>query len=205
MTILMISAAFVGFVHSLAPSHWLPVVLMAKMRKWPLKMTLLGALVTSSGHIVLSILLGLFSIWVGSHFLSNYEGEIEQYAGLALAIFGLVYAGLAFFRHSGCHGHIHHGPSPKKNKAPFLFLFSLGLSPCVAALPVFAAATSEGSVAVVLTLLSFAVGVLLSLFSSTLLVSRGIINLDHPLFEHYGDVITGLGVALMGFILFFVS
>ena len=203
MTILMISAAFVGFVHSLAPSHWLPVVLMGKMRKWPLELMLLGALVTASGHIVLSILLGLFSIWVGSHFLSDYEEVIEQYMGLALGLFGLIYAGLAFFRHSGCHGHIHHGPSPRRNKAPFLFLFSLGLSPCVAALPVFAAAAAAGSVAVAMTLISFAVGVLFSLLSATVLVSRGIINLDHPIFEHYGDVITGLGVTLMGIILFF--
>src|SRR5690242_12645224 len=105
MIILAFSAAFVGFVHSLAPGHWLPVVLMAKTRRWSRKTAILGAMVTASGHIFLSILLGAVSIWVGVHLFAQYESEIERYAGLALGVFGLLYAGMAFFRHSHCHGH----------------------------------------------------------------------------------------------------
>jgi cytochrome c biogenesis protein CcdA len=203
--ILALSAAFVGLVHSLAPGHWLPVVLMAKARRWPLKTALLGALIAASGHIFLSIILGVVSIWIGAHFFSQYESEIERYAGLALAVFGLAYAAFAFFRHSSCHGHTHHGPDPKGKKAPFLFLFSLGFSPCVAVLPVFAAAASEGSLVTVITLIAFAIGVLISLLGATLVVSLGLIKLDHPLLEHYGDVITGMGVAILGVVLFLVS
>jgi len=205
MIIIAFSAAFVGLVHSLSPGHWLPVVLMAKSRKWSLKTAVLGAAVTASGHILLSIALGLLSIFIGAHFFSQYETEIEGYAGLGLGAFGLIYAGMAFFRHSHCHGHTHHGPDPRGKKAPFVFLFSLGFSPCVAVLPVFAAAAAEGSLATILTLISFSLGVLVSLVGSTLLVSRGFVKLDHPLFEHYGDVITGCGVAVMGLILFFIS
>jgi cytochrome c biogenesis protein CcdA len=205
MMILAFSAAFVGLVHSLAPGHWLPVVLMAKARKWPIRTAVIGALMTASGHILLSLALGVASIWIGAQLLSSYEPEIERYAGLALSLFGLVYAGFSFFRHSHCHGHTHHGPDPRGRKAPFFFLFSLGLSPCVAVLPVFAAAASEGALAVTVTLAAFAVGVLTSLIGSTLLVSLGLVKLDHPIFEHYGDVITGLGVTLMGLLLFFFS
>ena len=96
-------------------------------------------------------------------------------------------------------------PNPKGKKAPFIFLFSLGFSPCVAVLPVFAAAAAEGYVAAVCTFVSFSLGVLLALIGSTILVSLGLIKLDHPIFEHFGDVITGCGVALMGVILFFLS
>ncbi len=205
MILLSISAAFVGFVHSLAPGHWLPVVLMAKMRKWPMKTAVAGAIVTASGHIFLSILLGLVSIWVGVHFLSQYEELIEKYAGLALGIFGLVYGGLSFLRHSHCHGHTHHGPVLQQQKTPFVFLFSLGFSPCIAVLPVFAAAASEGSTATILTVFAFSLGVLASFIGSTVVVSLGLVKLDHPVFEHYGDVITGCGVALMGFLLFYLS
>jgi len=72
-------------------------------------------------------------------------------------------------------------------------------------LPVFAAAASEGSFPVILTLASFSLGVVASLVGSTLLVSLGLVKLDHPIFEHYGDVITGCGVAVMGVLLFFFS
>jgi ABC-type nickel/cobalt efflux system permease component RcnA len=204
MVILALSAAFVGLVHSLAPGHWLPVVLMAKTRRWSLKTAVLGAIVAASGHIFLSILLGLVSIWFGVQLFSQYEAQIEKYAGLALGAFGLIYAGFSYFRHSSCHGHTHHGPDPRNQKTPFVFLFSLGLSPCVAVLPVFAAAASEGYFTTTMTLISFSIGVLLALVGSTLLVSLGLVKLDHPIFEHFGDVITGFGVALMGLILFFL-
>jgi len=187
------------------PGHWLPVVLMAKTRRWSLSTAILGAVITALGHIFLSILLGVASIWIGVHFLSQYESEIERYAGAILGVFGLFYGILAFFRHSECHGHTHHGPDPKGQKAPFLFLFTLGLSPCVAALPVFAAAATEGTLATFLTLAAFSIGVLTSLIGSTVLVTLGLVKLDHPLLEHYGDVITGAGVAVMGLILFFIS
>lgn len=206
MLILAFSAGFVGLVHSLAPGHWLPVVLMAKSKRWSIKTAILGATVAASGHIILSILLGLSSILLGARFLSNYESEIERYSGLGLAIFGFTYAGISFFRHSACHGHTHHGPNPKNGrKTPFIFLFSVGFSPCVAVLPVFAAAAVQGMPSMILSLLFFAFGVLLSLIGSTLLVTLGLIKLDHPLFEHYGDVITGVGVFLMGIALFFIS
>lgn len=206
MILILLSAAFVGFVHSLSPGHWLPIVLMAKTRRWPLRTALAGAVVMSAGHIFISSLLGLFAMWIGVHFLSQNEGQIERCAGVLLAAFGVIYALVAYFRHSTCHGHTHHGPDPKKGrKTPFLFLFSLGFSPCVAVLPVFAAAASEGSATLIFSLVCFAVGVLGALVGATLLVSLGLMKLDHPIFEHYGDVITGVGVAVMGFILFLVS
>src|SRR5436305_839146 len=107
MIILAFSAASVGLIHSLSPGHWLPVVLMAKARKWSVKTAIFGALVAASGHILLSVLLAILSIFIEIHFLSDYEGVIEKYAGLALVLFGLLYAGRAFFSQIRCHNHSH--------------------------------------------------------------------------------------------------
>jgi len=202
MILVALSAALVGFFHSLAPGHWLPVILTTKARRWSVQKALLGALVAALGHILISILLGVLSIELGAALLSRYEPEIEHYAGLGLAAFGLIYGTLAFFRHSSCVGHTHHGPQPKPEKAPFLFLFSVGFSPCVAALPVFAAAAPHGVLAVALTLVAFAMGVITALAGATLLVTLGLVRLDHPFLEHYGDVMTGAGVALLGIAIF---
>ena len=211
MIFLLISAAFVGLVHSLTPGHWLPIVLMAKTQRWPLRTALAGAVVTASGHVFISILLGIAPMMVGVHFITQSEAQIERYAGLLLAVFGVLYAIWAYTRHSKCHGHTHHGPQPPDPKntkgkgrvSPFVFLFSLGFSPCVAVLPVFAAAAAEGTAAVLMSMVAFAAGVLFALIGATLVVSLGVMKLDHPLFEHYGDVIVGGGVTLMGLILFF--
>jgi ABC-type nickel/cobalt efflux system permease component RcnA len=203
MNLLFGSAALVGFLHSLAPGHWLPVVLVAKTRRWPLKMAILGALCTASGHVVVSSAAGVASIALSESLLPGGEATMERYAALMLIVFGALYATFGYFRHSSCHGHEHHGPKPKGKKAPFLFLFSIGLSPCFAVLPLFLAASARGWSSALLTMASFSAGVAFALAGATLAVSLGVLKLDHPLFEHYGDVLTGVAVSGMGVILFF--
>lgn len=201
MYLTLITAAFIGFMHSLAPGHWLPVVLMTKSRRWSLKNAFLGACVAASGHALVSITLGIVSLQLGAHLFTQWEHEIESYGGILVATFGLIYAVYSYFRHSHCHGHEHHGPRPEK-KTPYLFLFSIGLSPCVAVLPVFVAASPMGWGVVALSMIAFVLGVLASFAGATLLTIRGLVKLDHPLFEHYGDVITGLSLVIMGLLLF---
>jgi cytochrome c biogenesis protein CcdA len=148
------------------------------------------------------VFLGSLSIYLQVHFLEAYEHLIEQFAGLGLMLFGLIYGVSAYFKHSSCHGHTHHGPDPKNEKAPYLFLLSLGFTPCVAAIPIFITAASRGSFSALFSFLAFACGVLAALMSATYFFSKGLLKLDHPVFEHYGDVITGGGVLVMGMILF---
>ncbi len=200
--LLALSAAFVGLVHSLSPGHWLPVVLMVKARKWDLAHAAFAALVAASGHIFVSLGLGIIGAIVGHSFFGPHLHEVEEHAGIILVVFGLTYAVYSRFQHRHCHGHEHHGPDPKKaNKAPYLFLFSLGFSPCFAVLPVFATAIGMGTAVLFASMVAFSIGVLIAMIGGSLLVSHGIIKLDHPLFEHHGDLITGLGVAAMGVIL----
>jgi nickel/cobalt transporter (NicO) family protein len=198
VTLLAISAAAIGFIHSLAPGHWLPVVLMAKSRKWSLGRAVLGAFVAASGHIVVSVTLGLIAIFLGEAFLHEYGEIAEQFGGFLLVGFGVIYSALSYFRHAGCHGHEHHGPSVRGVKTPYLLLFSVGFAPCLAALPVFIAAAGHGTLVIISTIFAFCVGVLGALVGGTVLVSRGMMKLDHPLFEHHGDTLTGFVVALMG-------
>lgn len=203
MLILAASAAFVGFVHSLAPGHWLPVVILAKARRWPVRRVMLGAVVAASGHILISNSIGLLSLALGKSVELPHE-EMERWGALVLVAFGVIYAGYSYFRHSSCHGHGHHGPDPRKSgKTPFLFLFSLGFSPCAAVIPIFAAAGLQGAHATFVTMITFSAGVLASLGLTTFLGTHGMKKFDHPLLEHYGDVITGASLVLMGTILYF--
>lgn len=206
MMILATSAAFVGLVHSLNPGHWLPVVLTAKAQKWSLKTAVLGAITAAAGHIVLSAALSLISIAVGAQLLSSYEPQIERYSALGVMVFGLIYALVSYFSHLKCTHHAHHpssGTGPRK--APFFFLFSVGLSPCVAVLPILAEAALGGVGGVFVAILAFALGVLAALIGSTVLVFLGFLKLDHPILEHYADVVTGLGVAAVGLGIFLFS
>lgn len=203
MFVLASSAVLVGLIHALVPGHWLPVVLVAKTRKWDLKRALFGALVAASGHVLVSISIGLIAVLIGWKLLPEFEEEIERYSSLILIFFGLGYSFFFYRRHSACCGHTHHGPEPKEDKSPFWFLFLLGFSPCIAVTPVIVAAATKGGMSVVLAMIGFSIGVLIALFSATALGVFGLMKLDHPLLEHHGDALTGLSIALMGVVLFF--
>ena len=148
----------------------------------------------------------MITYWLGAHVLFEYTEVIEHYSGGVLVVFGAAYAARAYFTHSHCHGHTHHGPEPtrKSINSAYLFLFSLGLSPCVAVLPVFITAAPLGVGVLALAMAAFSVGVLTALIGASTLVSYGVMKLDHPILEHYGEVITGVGVALLGVLSFFV-
>ena len=166
-------------------------------------------MVTAAGHIFLSVLIAAIAALLGASALEKHEHLIESYAGLGLAAFGVIFAIRSYFRHSSCRGHTHHGPEPEGEKQPIRealgFLFLVGLSPCVAIYPVFAAAIPWGAAGWFLTGACFAIGVLAALGGAVLTVSLGALKLDHPLFEHYGDVLTGIAMALLGIGFFLFS
>ena len=146
MILILLSAAFVGFIHSLAPGHWLPVVLVVKTQRWNSAQAAFGAFVSALGHLLISTVLGFIAIAIGVSIFSQHAAEFERYSGAALILFGLTYAAVTYFRHSSCHGHTHHGDEPGASiaKTPLFFLFTLGFSPCIAVLPLFLTASEIG-------------------------------------------------------------
>jgi nickel/cobalt transporter (NicO) family protein len=201
MWILAFTAAFVGFFHSIVPGHWIPIVLTVRTRQWTAGRAAVAALVTSLGHVVTSVGIGLSTFFIGAGFLHEHSHELEEKAGWIMVAFGLGYALFSLRRHQHCHGHEHHGPDPRGKSNPFLFLFTVGLSPCFAILPVYATAVTYGAWILLFCMVAYSLGVIVSMLFSTLLVSRGMLKLDLPILEHHGDLITGLAVAAMGAVL----
>ncbi len=192
------SAALIGLLHSLAPGHWLPLVLLSRARRWSLRKALLGALVSAGGHVLTSIALGV-AIGIAGNQLFDTQGErIERLGGLFLAAYGALYCVICLVRHHRCEEHAHHGPPPVKGGRPFLFLFTLGLSPCLAVAPVFGAAGTLGWPSLAASLVAFCVGVVVALAGATWVATRGLLRLDHPILEHYGEALAGAAVAVMG-------
>lgn len=202
MLLLIITAAFVGLIHSLSPAHWLPIVLVTRAKRWGPRQAFTGALVASAGHILVSIIVAALVIGFGAQVVETDEERIEGVAGLLLALFGICYAAWFWYRHRSCETHAHHGPVFKKSMNPFGFLFLVGFSPCVAVVPVLAAAAAYGLVPLVAAGLGFTFGVVTALGLATTIVSKGLLKLDHPILEHYADVIAGVCISLVGVALF---
>jgi hypothetical protein len=202
--LLTLSAAGIGFLHSITPAHWIPVVLMSKTRKWSMPTTMGGALVVGLSHSVLTLGIAWIAVQLRLHEILHFEHEIERFGGWVLLSSGIAFAALALVSHARCRGHEHHGPKPDGRK-PFLFLFLAGFNPCVAVLPIFFALAPHGYGAMSLGSFTFAAGVLAAILGASVLVRAGVAKLDHPFLEHHGDVITGLGIALVGAYLLFLA
>ena len=94
MTILIITAASIGFFHTLiGPDHYLPFIVMARARKWSLAKTAWVTFLCGLGHILSSVLLGIIGIALGIAVakivaLESFRGNL---AAWALIAFGLAY------------------------------------------------------------------------------------------------------------------
>lgn len=202
MSVLIASAFFVGLSHTLSPAHWLPVVLISKTRKWSFEQALAGALAVALSHILISTAIGFSAVWIGEQIFKNYEEQMEASGALFLTLAGFAYAGYAAWQHYACRGHSHghHGPelTSSRSRHPWAFLFTLGLAPCVAMVPLYAAAAARGWTSFLAVGAGFTAAVVVSLVGSTLLARGGMMKLDHPWLEHYGEVVTGLGIAATG-------
>lgn len=112
LTILAITAASIGFIHTLiGPDHYLPFIVMARARRWSLIKTTLITFLCGIGHILSSVLLGIIGVALGIA-VTKLEAVESHRAGLAawsLIAFGLVYFiwGLRKALRSRSHEHWH--------------------------------------------------------------------------------------------------
>jgi nickel/cobalt transporter (NicO) family protein len=107
------TAASIGFVHTLiGPDHYLPFIVMARARRWPLSKTLFISFLCGLGHVLSSVVLGFLGIGFGIALtkLKGFESFRGSLAGWLLIGFGLAYFvwGMRRALKSRPHAHRHH-------------------------------------------------------------------------------------------------
>jgi nickel/cobalt exporter len=114
LTLLALTAASVGLIHTLiGPDHYLPFIVMARVRRWSLTRTLGITLACGMGHVLGSIVLGALGIalgWAvgGLEWLEGIRSEVAAWLllgfGLAYTVWGIRNA-VRNRPHSHWHGH----------------------------------------------------------------------------------------------------
>lgn len=114
MIILCITAASIGFMHTLlGPDHYLPFAVLAKARKWSNLKTIWITILCGIGHVGSSVVIGFLGIAAGVALskLTYFESIRGIIAGWLFIGFGLAYAlwGLrrAFKNKTHSHTHFH--------------------------------------------------------------------------------------------------
>jgi hypothetical protein len=212
---LLIAAASVAALHSLAPDHWVPFAALSRAEGWSPRRTALVTLLCGLGHVTVSVLLGLVGLLLGLQVLVKFGERMEAVAGVLLIGFGLAYAvwGLRRAAHGKVHGHAHahthgfagephvHGPDGEARPLTAWSLFLLfSADPCVAVLPILFAAAPLGVARTVAVVVAYEAATLGTMLVLVLLARAGAARLRAGWVDRYGDGAAGLVIAAVGVI-----
>lgn len=117
---LIAAAAGVGFGHAILPDHWIPLAVVGRTRRYPLRRVARLSGLAGIAHVIVSIVLGGLIIAVGLQFRSTIQGAQDEIIGAILILTGLGFAALELtgrgHHHGHDHGHDHHHGHEHRHK-----------------------------------------------------------------------------------------
>ena len=219
---LVVAALTLGSVHTLAPDHWMPFAALARGEGWSARRTAGITALCGLGHVTVSVLLGVVSVFLGLELLQTLGRGLERVAGVLLIAFGVVYGLWGLHRavqsrwHDHGHGHTNwhcghphahaHADAHGARLTPWMLFLVFCADPCVAVIPLMFAAAPLGwgsTMAVVAAYELSTVGTRVAL----VLPARAVATAVRSTWaDRYGDalaggVIAGVGLAVVSFAL----
>jgi hypothetical protein len=206
--LLLLSTLSIGFLHSLAPDHWMPFAVIGKAKKWSKPKLVMVTFVSGIGHVGSSILLGCIGMLLGfslSHLKAAEAHRAE--IGLWLLIgFGIAYTiwGLKKARDYK-HEHIDTRDIDKKTITMWTLFAVFVLGPCEPLIPLMFLATEYGWAGILMTSLLFSVVTIFMMLIQTMLAYYGIQLIRHDIADRYSHAFAGAVIALAGFFIMFIG
>ena len=225
LLILLISAASIGFFHTLlGPDHYLPFILLSKSRGWTTVKTMFVTVLCGLGHVGGSIVLGLLGIFFGWS-LNNiviFESSRGNIAAWLLIIFGGIYLVWGLFKayqnkphthwhrhmdgsvhkhlhdHSGEHKHIHEY-AKGKSITPWILFIIFVFGPCEPLIPILIFPASEGSlIGLILVITAFSLSTILTMTGIVYISVSGLKLVQLGKLERFSHAIAGAFIFLSG-------
>ncbi|MFH1046207.1 MAG: sulfite exporter TauE/SafE family protein [Candidatus Omnitrophota bacterium] len=220
---LYITAASIGFFHTIfGPDHYLPFIVMSRVRSWSKAKTALVTFLCGLGHIFSSVVLGTVGVIMGIAVMKleafeSFRGNLAGWAflgfGLAYFIWGLrqaiknkphthLHAHMDWSKHahkhthSEEHAHIH---GEKANITPWILFTIFVLGPCEPLIPILmypaAKQSLEGLVGVTVI---FGATTILTMMGIVMVTSLGVNMLPLGRLERYAHALAGATIFLCG-------
>jgi len=232
LTILLVTAASLGFVHtSLGPDHYLPFIAMSKARHWSVYKTSLVTILCGIGHVLGSVIIGLIGIAFGIAItkLQEIESTRGEIAAWLLISFGLVYLiwGLRKAYRNKPHSHIHfhqdgevhvhththekehahvHSDEKKANITPWILFTIFVFGPCEVLIPLFMyTASLKNTIGLVLVTSFFGLATILTMLIIVLVSLSGIKLISFNKIEKYTHALAGAIILFCGLAIKFLG
>jgi hypothetical protein len=191
---LMLAAATVGSLHTLAPDHWVPFAALARASKWTSRQTARITVLCGFGHVTVSALLAILASFAGQRVLEKLGAQLEHQATYLLMAFGFMY--LIWGLRRSFHGHSHHHLHSSLTAWSLFVLFCA--DPCVAVVPLVFAAAIEGIAAVTAVIIVYETATIATMVVLVLSAHAGARRLEMPWIDRYGDAVAGAVIVIIG-------
>ncbi|HWW61106.1 MAG TPA: hypothetical protein VN181_07055 [Thermoanaerobaculia bacterium] len=193
---LMLAAATVGALHSLAPDHWVPFAALARARQWSGMRTARLTLLCGFGHVTVSAILGIIGLFIGLETVRAFGSTLESHAALLLIGFGLAYTMWGLRRR-----HHHHGHPDGAHMTEWSLFILFCADPCVAVIPMIMAASGSGWSAVLAVVLVYEIATMATMVVLVSTAHAGVRTLKFAWIDHYGDAVAGALIVCLGAVL----
>ncbi|MGZ5432260.1 MAG: hypothetical protein ACXW31_14420 [Thermoanaerobaculia bacterium] len=217
---LMITAATVGSLHSLAPDHWVPFAALARARGWTQARTSRLAFVCALGHVTVSALFGILAVLLGREAVEAFGTTLAASAPLLLIGFGAAYLLWALWRMSRRklmhhvdhldgvphdHGHGHHHQHGTKGLTEWGLFVLFCADPCIALIPMIIAASARGWGAVGAVVVVYEVATIAAIVILVRIAHAGARRLRFAWVDRYGDAVAGVLMMSVGAFVTFIG
>jgi hypothetical protein len=206
---LLAAAAGVGFGHAVLPDHWVPLAVIARTQRHPLRRVVRLSALAGVAHVGLSLLMGALLVAVGLQFRATVERHGDLVVGGLLLATGAVFLALELLGrgnphthtdgHGHGHGHDHEvGTGRYRRLLAFAVPFGAAASPDLTILPVFLAAGALGLVASVGTLVVFSLVTLGTIVGLTVAGTVVGFRVRGAWVDRYANMITAGALLVIG-------
>jgi len=230
-TALLLTAVSIGFFHTLmGPDHYIPFVMMSRAGKWSTPKTLFVTFLCGIGHVLSSIILGVFGLILGIAVfkLERIESFRGDLAAWALIIFGALYFAWGVKRaikgkshkhlhlhegnnhqhthnHFGEHTHIHED-SEKSNMTPWVLFTIFIFGPCEPLIPLLMYPAAKGNVQQVLAVCTaFSIVTISTMMIVVIAGVSGLKTVSVGWIDKYTHALSGLAIFFCGIAIKFLG
>jgi nickel/cobalt exporter len=202
--LLLFAAATVGILHMSAPDHWATLIILGRISRWDRPRLIGVSVMTATGHVTFSILLGFGIVGLGLFFSQLVSLYITEGTGLIMIAGGLLY-GLREL-HSAkivdneeeTQKELMKGEGTFGKRFRYFAVLGAALSPDLSILPIFLLAIPVGLGFAFDTAIVFSVASIIALVIFLLLGTAGLAKAFGRIPPKYNDAMVGFVIAAVG-------
>ncbi len=204
MNSILISIIIVSVLHAIIPSHWLPLLAIAKKNNWQKNETLKVAFYMSLAHVFSTLILAALVSQIGIAVNHQLEEKFSIIAPIILIAMGLFF----IYRHYK-HHHFHINEAAlQKNDSKVKVIVSLVVmmffSPCLEVETFFFSAAPYGAWFVITIGLIYAIISILGIIIWVAIALAGVQRFNWHKIEHNAGLFTGFTLILCGILTYFI-